>query len=69
MDAPETPADPRDGEPYYIDSTCPECGTVLQQCKDAVEDGWYDEWECPNCLDGIHMDWPEGEFDLEDYTK
>jgi hypothetical protein len=23
------------------------------------EEIWYDEWECPVCLDGIHMDWPE----------
>jgi hypothetical protein len=20
---------------------------------------WYDEWVCPECLDGVHMDWPE----------
>ena len=38
-------------------------------------DVWYDEWVCPNCLDGVHMDWPEerleqltdeSEFDEDD---
>lgn len=20
---------------------------------------WYDEWVCPNCLDGVYYDWPD----------
>ena len=22
---------------------------------------WYDEWVCPECENGLHMDWPEAE--------
>lgn len=62
-DRPETPADLRDSEPYYIESVCPDCGTKLRQNQDAKEHGWHDEWECPNCLDGIYIDWPEGNFE------
>lgn len=75
--APQSAADPRDGEPYYIDNDCPDCGTGLvlydnvsdeeKRASDAlanpelVEDGdqvWHDEWVCPECLDGIYLDWP-----------
>lgn len=65
MDAPESAADPRDGEPYYIDNECPNCGTELvlyQEWEDEdYEDDeiWHDEWWCPGCENGIHMDWPE----------
>lgn len=58
---PETPADERDGEPYYIDSDCPECGTILELYD--PDSGWNDEWWCPTCEDGIHMDWPDAEFE------
>lgn len=61
MDRPEKPSDLRDGEPYYIDSDCPECGTELVQDTEAVLEGWYDEWLCPECDDGVHMDWPDAE--------
>jgi hypothetical protein len=74
---PQSPSDPRDGEPYYIDSDCSECGSELvlydsltrEQIDRSSElsavntdqgDGvWHDEWVCPNCLDGIHLDVPE----------
>lgn len=70
MNKPNSPADPRDGEPYYIDSECPDCGTELRQVEEARERGWHDEWECPNCLDGIHMDWPESELErLQERAK
>lgn len=23
------------------------------------DEPWYDEWVCPTCLDGVHMDWPD----------
>jgi len=62
MDAPECPADPRDGEPYYIDSECPDCGAELVLYDELVDtDGetWHDEWMCPDCQSGIHMDWPQ----------
>lgn len=50
------PEDERDGEPYYIDGTCNECGTdLVQQDEDSH---WNDEWECPDCQDGVYMDWP-----------
>lgn len=60
-DIPTTPADERNGEPYYIDSFCSECGTKLELFDE--ESGWNDEWECPNCEDGIRMDWPQAEMD------
>lgn len=27
------------------------------------EEIWYDEWVCPECLDGIRMDWPDSTFE------
>lgn len=55
---PERPADRRpNDEPYYIDSLCPVCGHRLEYLDE--DSGWYDEFVCPNCDDGIHMDWPE----------
>ena len=76
-DAPQSPAEPRNGEPYYIDSQCPDCGTALKLydslSTDQLEGSealgapatdnddvvWHDEWVCPRCLDGIHLDVPE----------
>lgn len=29
---------------------------------------WYDEWVCPECLDGVHMDWPS-KSDIEKSEK
>lgn len=78
-DKPERPSDPRPGgEPYYIDSVCPDCGAELvlydsltdaenrssdaladPDCKPEQDVVWHDEWVCPDCLDGIHMDWPD----------
>ncbi len=80
-DAPKSPAEPRDGEPYYIDGECPDCGTALElydslsveQIEESAELGvpatdsddgiWHDEWVCPRCLDGIHLDVPENALD------
>lgn len=79
---PRSAADPRDGEPYYIDGECPDCGTDLVlydeyldvfdsqsesqtsadspwESKETDGDWWHDEWYCPDCTDGIHMDWPD----------
>lgn len=78
-DGPQSAADPRpNGEPYYIDTECPECGTdlVLSDEHRPTGDGtgalvapevwdergetiWHDEWVCPECEDGLHMDLPE----------
>lgn len=33
-------------------------GAPLQE-MDEDDRIWYDEWVCPECLDGIVMDWPE----------
>lgn len=82
-DKPEAPGDPRPGgEPYYIYTECPECGTDLvlydeitdeQKRSSAAlgqaytepeqDETWHDEWVCPDCLDGVHMDWPGGYLD------
>jgi len=69
-DAPRGPAHPRPGGvPYYIDETCPTCGTDLvlyQNYLDeefAEDEIWHDEWYCPDCEDGIHMDVPDSWID------
>ncbi len=64
-------ADPRGNEPFYVDPDCSTCGTRLvlldvhRQSDVPVEPGeiWHDEWWCPACEDGIHMDWPESAFE------
>lgn len=61
-DAPTGPSDPRpNNEPYYIDSECKFCGTELVLVDDPNQDEavWYDEFECPECKEGVYMDWPE----------
>lgn len=64
-DKPLSAADERPGgEPYYIDSTCETCGTELVLYAEFFEKmggTFHDEWWCPECNDGIRMDWPEGE--------
>lgn len=68
---PLTPSDERQS-PYYIESTCIDCGTELVLYDSVSEDiqtaefqptkgnnvVWYDEWICPSCLDGIYLDVP-----------
>lgn len=61
---PRSAAAPRpNDEPYYIDSECPDCGTDLVLWNELQgmdeENVWYDEWMCPDCEDGLYMDWPE----------
>lgn len=67
------------GIPYYIDPACPDCGTelILYDELDALSiwesDGlatpprsdeiWHDEWVCPSCLEGVHMDVPDAWWD------
>lgn len=68
-DAPRSAADPRpNGEPFYIDSDCPDCGTplVLVDHHDPCRhEGpvWNDEWVCAECEDGVHLDWPQDALD------
>lgn len=55
--------------PKHIPADCKLCNTPLQlldliknpDCPE--EDIWYDEFGCPICKDGIHLDWPQSEFD------
>lgn len=63
-DKPTSAADPRPGgEPYYIDSGCPDCGAELvlydEYREEEIEEVWHDEWICPECDGGILLDWPE----------
>lgn len=30
---------------------------------DTDREPWYDEWWCPDCDEGIHMDWPHSHWD------
>lgn len=52
-------------KPFYIDSTCPKCGTslvladVLDDSNAPLETVWHDEFICPVCRDYIYLDWPE----------
>jgi len=57
MEKPTQPADPRpNDEPYYIDEEC-DCGEALVYHEEETD--WHDEFECPSCQDGIHLDVPE----------
>ena len=63
---PMSAADPRPGnKPHYIDSACPGCGTPLvladrlRNLHVRENKIWHDEWQCPQCRDGIYMDWPK----------
>lgn len=59
---PESPADPRpNDEPYYIDNECEECGSELVLYDE--ESGWNDEFICPECEDGVYMDWPDSMYE------
>lgn len=64
---PGSAADARpDGRPYYIPTTCPTCGMalvlvdLLRDPATPPEEVWHDEWMCPRCQDGIHLDVPAG---------
>jgi hypothetical protein len=52
-------------KPFYIDSTCPICGTILilvdflDDPNAPLETVWHDEFICPACRDYIYLDWPE----------
>lgn len=75
MKPPLSPEDPRpDNKPFYIEPNC-KCGAalVLDDSWEFERDyaifigdqdtewisPWHDEWVCPVCRDGIHMDWPQ----------
>ena len=67
---PTSAAHPRPGgRPYYIAANCPTCSTPLvlydrldERSPLADDQVWYDEWICPQCRDGVWMDWPESEW-------
>ncbi|ACA59059.1 hypothetical protein Daud_0513 [Candidatus Desulforudis audaxviator MP104C] len=66
---PRSAAEPRpDNRPCYIDPCCPSCGAplvlldLLKSPETPEDEIWYDEFICPQCRDGIHLDWPESEF-------
>lgn len=62
---PSSAADPRPANrPYHILPNCPVCGRTLVLLDRDLPDkeAWHDEWECPVCQDGIHLDWPESIF-------
>ncbi|GEA17540.1 hypothetical protein [Moorella sp. E306M] len=65
---PESAAMPRPhNKPFYIDPTCPKCGTplvladFLDDPNTPWENVWHDEFICPICRDYIYLDWPESE--------
>lgn len=61
---PQSAADARD-EPYYIESECG-CGTALvlyDEYHDTDDPIWYDEWWCPDCNSGLHLDVPPSYLD------
>jgi hypothetical protein len=59
---PNSPSDRRPyDEPFYIPKTCDTCGEKLvysDSTANSANATWYDEFECPNCKDGIYLDWP-----------
>ncbi|WP_258359441.1 hypothetical protein [Moorella sulfitireducens (nom. illeg.)] len=54
-------------KPFYIDPTCPKCGTplvlvdLLDDPYKPLENVWHDEFICPVCRDYIYLDWPKSE--------
>ena len=62
---PQRPADRRPGDvPYFIDAECA-CGEPLVYFE-VVDEGidpdavvFYDEFTCPDCDNGVHLDWPK----------
>mgnify|MGYP005842987529 CR=1 FL=1 len=63
---PRSAAEPRPGNrPYYIAPCCPDCGTplvlldLLENPEMPEDEIWHDEFICPECRDGIWLDWPE----------
>lgn len=54
-------------KPFFIAEACDVCETQLQR----VQDGFYDEWTCPDSYcessEAIWLDWPEE--DLEKLEK
>lgn len=62
---PRCAADPRpDGQPYYIDPDCPTCDAPLvlvDEYAPGRHEGpiWHDEWVCPVCEAGVHLDVPD----------
>jgi hypothetical protein len=62
---PQSAAKPRaEGKPAYIDPNCTKCGAALvlhdtlRTPAMPTDEIWYDEWECPTCQDGLHLDQP-----------
>ncbi len=67
VDLPKSAAEPRPGgRPAYIDPNCKACGAALvlsDSMKDPptpADEVWHDEWQCPNCRDGVYLDVPTG---------
>jgi ribosomal protein S27AE len=65
MSEPRTAAQRRPNDrPYYIKHTCDKCGDelvyadLLSMSNTSIDEIWYDEFMCPNCRDGVYMDWP-----------
>lgn len=63
---PNSAADKRVGNcPAYIHDRCPNCKEQLvlvdsiDNPQASEEEIWNDEFICPNCRDGIYLDWPE----------
>lgn len=67
MSEPRSAAQRRPNDrPYYVKQTCDKCGAdlvyanLVNKSDILVEEIWYDEFMCPNCRDGVYMDWPRG---------
>lgn len=51
--------------PSYIKQICDKCqaalvyADVLSESNTSIDEIWYDEFMCPNCRDGVYMDWPQ----------
>ena len=63
---PYSAADKRAGNsPAYIHDRCPICkeklvlADLLDNPQASENEIWHDEFICPNCQDGVYMDWPD----------
>jgi len=75
VNPPISAADRRPNDrPFYIDECCPGCGGILVY-EDIIhgdtrwDDIFFDEFACPKCNDGSHLDWTPQNIQRMNYPR